>query len=203
MEKEEIEKLVAETVAKAVKERLGPINSEIQNIKLGLKAEVKGFDTLKERVDGFEGYIQDMIQRKGADEYKGLEEAIKQGFKDLIDYKKAFEAKMDKRRLEAQKAEPAKLGRGSPPPIPKEPMETAIPIDRINWQIPKKDGGGAAREDTQFAWAWVKDTKGNLRPESTELVQALRQYGEVKIGKYICSISKDGKFLNRRIPRAS
>jgi len=69
-------------------------------------------------------------------------------------------------------------------------------IDAMDWK--KKDSSPAGRHEG-WAWAFSMDMEGDVLPETSELVQACEQYGEVQVGPYLIKIGgRDRNLLNRR-----
>jgi len=69
-------------------------------------------------------------------------------------------------------------------------------INAVNWKTKNSDPAGP---DTPWAWAFGTDVEGHILPETAELVQACRQYGEVLVGSYLIKIGgRNGNLLNRR-----
>lgn len=51
-----------------------------------------------------------------------------------------------------------------------------------------------------WAWAFSQTRNGGILREALQLVQALEQYGAVKVGKYVITLSgRDGNLLNRKL----
>ncbi len=73
----------------------------------------------------------------------------------------------------------------------------AFDLAAIQWKRAKKDGGGDANLDDNFAWAFAQNMNGIVPPEKKQLVDYLKQYGKIQQNGYELSLSKDGKFLNR------
>ena len=87
-----------------------------------------------------------------------------------------------------QKAEKASKG---------QPFELrGFDIDAVDWKT--KDSSPAGRNEG-WAWAFSTDVEGEVLPETSELVQACEQYGEVQVGPYLIKIGgRDQNLLNRR-----
>lgn len=76
-------------------------------------------------------------------------------------------------------------------------MEVDLDIDGVEWLTKDKQPAGP---NTPWAWAFSTTKDGGLRRETLQLVQALEQYGKVRIGKYEISLGgRDGNLLNRKI----
>ena len=69
-------------------------------------------------------------------------------------------------------------------------------IDAVDWKT--KDSSPTGRNEG-WAWAFSTDVEGYVLPETSELVQACEQYGEVLVGPYLIKIGgRDKNLLNRR-----
>jgi len=80
-----------------------------------------------------------------------------------------------------------------------EAMELDIDISGIDWKLSKKAGGGPAGPQDGWAWAFGYTKDGGIRRETMQLIQALEQYGTVRVGNYKISLGgRDGTLLNRR-----
>ena len=78
-----------------------------------------------------------------------------------------------------------------------QPFELAgFNINAVDWKT--KDSGPAGPNEG-WSWAFSTDVEGYVLPETAELVQACRQYGEVQVGPYLIKIGgRDNNLLNRR-----
>jgi len=199
MNKEEIEKLIDERLAKAVRERIQSILDDITNLKEAfsglrdyrkditkLRQELavyegkhKGIEMdLKARAKAFDEFVEEQVKKKGADEFQGVIEAID-------------------RLAKAIQTQP--VSTVAPTPKKDEPMEVNIDISRINWKKSKRAGGGTASEYDSWAWAFAYDRQGNLLPESKDLFEATQHYGSVRIGDFVVTLGGDKKnLLNRK-----
>jgi len=72
---------------------------------------------------------------------------------------------------------------------------TDIDTSRITFKV---KGGAEAGPNDKWGWAWARAQNGSYHDESRALVQYLEQYGEMTQGGFTYSLSKDGKFLNRK-----
>jgi len=128
-------------------------------------------------------------------------DAIKQGFADLIQYKKGFEAKMDARRAKKPAATPAKAPSRAPARAPStaEPMALDLDISGIEWMQKNMEIVGL---DASWAWAFAYDQDGNVKDTTRQLVEAIQQYGKVKVGQHVIGLGgTDNKLLQRKIPK--
>lgn len=72
----------------------------------------------------------------------------------------------------------------------------AFDINAVNWKTKNSDPAGP---DMPWSWAFSTDVEGHVLPETAELVQACKRYGEVRVGSYIVKLGgRDGNLLNRR-----
>lgn len=96
-----------------------------------------------------------------------------------------------------------KTPRPRPANKPKENDQPAMDIDLdisgIEWQTKDKEPAGP---NTPWAWAFSTTQDGGVKRESMQLLQALEQYGSVRIGKYVYSLGgRNGNLLNRRVKK--
>jgi len=97
-------------------------------------------------------------------------------------------------------------GRGkttSPANKPKEndkpTMVVDLDISGIEWKKSNRDGGGPAGPNDGWAWAFAYDQDGEVLQETTKLLQALEQYGAVRVGQYEITLGgRDKNLLNRK-----
>lgn len=69
-------------------------------------------------------------------------------------------------------------------------------IDAVDWKT--KDSSPAGRNEG-WSWAFSTDVEGEVLPETSELVQACEQYGEIQVGPFLIKIGgRDNNLLNRR-----
>ncbi|MCX6654312.1 MAG: hypothetical protein NTY03_04225 [Candidatus Bathyarchaeota archaeon] len=88
---------------------------------------------------------------------------------------------------------PVDVGGGFPPlPVKKE---SRISLDGVKWLI---KGGSPAPPDAGFAYVFTTDKNGNPNQYS-EIVDFLKESGPVTVEGYTYSLSKDGKFLQRKL----
>jgi len=78
-----------------------------------------------------------------------------------------------------------------------QPATSTTSVD-VSRAVFKKKGGAEAGPKDQWGWAWARAQNGSYHDESRALVQYLEQYGEMTQGGFTYSLSKDGKFLNRK-----
>lgn len=101
-------------------------------------------------------------------------------------------------------------------PIPKPPRENSVrftehtspndevepdqfDLDAIKWLDKNRD---PAPMQTQWAWAYAFDTKGEIHPECEALYNEVQRYGEVHTQGFIISLGgRDKQLLNKRIPK--
>ena len=95
------------------------------------------------------------------------------------------------------------LGPSSPPGHDStEAMPLSIDITGIEWKQSNKQGGGAAGQYDEWAWAFAYTQNGDIRIEAAQLVAALMQYGKVLVDGFEISFAgRDGKLLNRKKAR--
>jgi hypothetical protein len=75
-------------------------------------------------------------------------------------------------------------------------MVVHIDIRGVEWKT--KDRQPAEPSDG-WAWAFGYNKDGTIRRETNQLVQAVLQYGTVRIGQYEINLGgRDGNLLNRR-----
>jgi len=169
-------KEVSEQIAKALKERLAPITKEVETIAKGvktLKSKIKAFDlqfkTAHERLDNVQNFLEEHRQIKDKDEYQPIVDAINGLGNTIIDLIKA--------QLVAR-------------------AEPDIDITKINWMV---KGKLAASQEDPWAWTFAYDRQGNILPETREVVEAIQQYGEIKVGDYTITLGGDrNNLLNRK-----
>lgn len=78
-------------------------------------------------------------------------------------------------------------------------MQLDLDISGIDWKLPNNQGGGPAGPGAGWSWAFAYTKDGGIRRETLQLVQALEQYGTVRIGQYEISLGgREGKLLNRK-----
>lgn len=78
-----------------------------------------------------------------------------------------------------------------------EAMTLELDISGIDWQTKDKTPAGP---DTPWCWAFSETKNGGVIRETMQLLQALEQYGTVRVGKYLISLGgRDNKLLNRRV----
>ena len=96
-------------------------------------------------------------------------------------------------------------GRGKttrPENKPKENDKPAMVVDLdisgIEWKKANRDGGGPAGPNDGWSWAFAFTQDGGIRRETLQLVQALEQYGTVRVGQYEITLGgRDKRLLNR------
>ena len=75
-------------------------------------------------------------------------------------------------------------------------MVLELDISGIEWQTKAKQPAGP---DDPWNWAFGYNRDGTVRRETNQLVQAILQYGTVRIGQYEFSLGgRDNNLLNRR-----
>jgi len=83
---------------------------------------------------------------------------------------------------------------------PNEKAEPAMVVDLdisgIHWKTKDSQPAGL---DVPWCWAFSETKDGGVIRETMQLLQALDQYGKVRIGEYEISLGgRDGNLLNRR-----
>jgi len=74
-------------------------------------------------------------------------------------------------------------------------MRLSIDVSGINWQRSNRAGGGPAGTREGWAWSFAYTKDGGIRREIMQLVQALEQYGKVRVGKYEITLGgRDGLY---------
>jgi len=85
-----------------------------------------------------------------------------------------------------------------------KPATPAAPVapsgGGIEWQVKEKDTGQnrLANADDGWAWAFTADRDGKIPADRVQLIDHLKRYGKVTQAGYELTLSKDGKFLNRK-----
>lgn len=80
-----------------------------------------------------------------------------------------------------------------------EAMRLDIDISGIQWRLSNRDGGGPAGPDAGWCWAFSTTRDGGILREVMQLIQAIEQYGRVRIGQYEITLSgRDKRLLNRK-----
>lgn len=186
-EVEEAMQAVQEDEVKALRTQLSVLDSQVRGLKEEVKPMLVGFEKelkrVNERLDACMGFFDEARARRGADEYGGVVQAINKGFKDLIDYKRGFERKMDERRAgrEKPRERPSEPERG-------EPMSVSVDLSKITWmQRDRKVVSASA----QWGWAFGFDRDGAVLPETKEVVELLERYGEIEVDGHIVKFSGD------------
>lgn len=78
-------------------------------------------------------------------------------------------------------------------------MKLDLDISGIEWKRSNQQGGGPADPSDGWAWAFAYTKDGGIRRETVQLVQALDQYGTVRVGGYEITLGgREGKLLNRK-----
>ncbi len=68
-------------------------------------------------------------------------------------------------------------------------------IDGIKWKV---KGGGSASPSDDFAFIFVSDHDGRVSKEKEPMVEYIKQRGPCQVDGYEVTLSKDGKFLQRK-----
>ena len=70
----------------------------------------------------------------------------------------------------------------------------------IEWRVKEKDSGQnrLANAEDGWAWAFATDMDGKIPADSAQLIEHLKRFGKVTQSGYELTLSKDGKFLNRK-----
>jgi hypothetical protein len=70
----------------------------------------------------------------------------------------------------------------------------------IEWRVKEKDSGQnrLANAEDGWAWAFAADVDGKIPTDRAQLIDYLKRYGKVTQAGYEISLSKNGKFLNRK-----
>ncbi len=68
-------------------------------------------------------------------------------------------------------------------------------IDGIQWRV---KGGGSAEPSDDFAFDFVSDRDGRVSMEKVPLIDYIKQRGPFQADGYEVTLSKDGKFLQRK-----
>ena len=91
-----------------------------------------------------------------------------------------------------------------PPPQPKAPQQnlgglgtppSPPSITGVKWLL---KGGAPAQPSDGWAYCFSANRDGSIPTEVVPLVSYLQKNGAFKLGAYEVSLSKDGKFLNRK-----
>ena len=78
-------------------------------------------------------------------------------------------------------------------------MTVDLDISGIEWKKSNRDGGGPAGPNDGWAWAFAFTKDGEILRETVQLLQALEQYGTVRVGQYEITLSgRDKNLLNRK-----
>ena len=92
-----------------------------------------------------------------------------------------------------------------PKPSMREPSDESeairldIDISGIEWKLSNRDGGGPAGPDAGWCWAFSTTRDGDVLGEVIQLLQAIEQYGRVRIGQYEITLGgRDKRLLNRK-----
>jgi len=176
------------------REDLGFLRSNISSFPMQIQAFMAKLEEVEEKL----GTSAEAVPSGGSSD---VAQAIKQGFADLIQYKQGFEAKMDARRAKKPGAAPAKTPTRVPAKAPStaEPMALDIDISGIDWMQKNMELVGL---DASWAWAFGYDQDGDVKPETEQLVEAIQQYGNVKVGKHMIGLGgNDNTLLQRKISK--
>lgn len=73
-----------------------------------------------------------------------------------------------------------------------------VDLQRIDWRTQARE---KAEPSESWAWAYIHDQEGKVKPETRELFEYLKQHGEVTVDGYEITVSKD-KFLNRKLVKS-
>ena len=80
-----------------------------------------------------------------------------------------------------------------------EAIRLDIDISGIEWKLSNRDGGGPAGPDAGWCWAFSTTRDGDVLGEVIQLLQAIEQYGRVRIGQYEITLGgRDKRLLNRK-----
>ena len=74
-------------------------------------------------------------------------------------------------------------------------QQKALGIDGIKWRV---KGGGSAEPSDTFAFDFVSDRDGRVPKEKAPIIDYLKQKGPFQADGYEVTLSKDGKFLQRK-----
>ena len=161
---------------KALKSELSLLSSKVNGFPMQLEAFAKQFEEIEEK-------FKQSAEMWSGDRSSDVAKEIKQGFVDLIQYKRDFEAKMDERMGRKPTPRPSASAPTSPPSTG-EPMAVDIDISGIEWKQSRKAGGGVAGPSDGWAWAFGFNQDGTIKNETRQLVEAIQQYGKVRVGKH-------------------
>jgi len=80
--------------------------------------------------------------------------------------------------------------------IEPDTAEPDIDLNGIDWRT--RDGEPASPKD-EWAWAFAYTREGEIKPETNELVEAIKRHGSVKVDDFEVKLGgRDGTLLNRR-----
>lgn len=176
---------------KALKSELAILGNKVNGLPMQLEAFAKQFEGIEEK-------FKQSAEMWSGDRSSDVAKEIKQGFIDLIQYKKNFEAKMDARMGRKETTRPPASVPASTPATG-EPMAVDIDIGGIDWMQKNMEKVGL---DASWAWAFAYTQEGDVKPETKQLVDAIRQYGNVTVGRHVIGLSgRDGNLLQRKIPK--
>jgi len=85
-----------------------------------------------------------------------------------------------------------------------ELMAMQFDLTRLDWKKSNRAGGGDAGPDEKWAWTYGYPDADSPDPrtECYALVEALIQYGEIRVGKYTVKLAgRDNRLLNRKIAK--
>jgi hypothetical protein len=76
------------------------------------------------------------------------------------------------------------------------PVQQKTPsIESIKWRV---KGGAAAGPSDDFAFDFTQDREGKVSRDKTPIVDYIKQNGPFQADGYEVTLSKDGKFLQRK-----
>ena len=77
-----------------------------------------------------------------------------------------------------------------------KPTEATIDLSKIGWKV---KGGVAASSSDPWAWAFAYNQDDTMKPETSELVEAIKQHGSIQVSGFEIKLGgRDGNLLNRR-----
>jgi len=65
----------------------------------------------------------------------------------------------------------------------------------VEWKV---KGGALANAEDGWAWAFAIDRDGKIPADREQLIDHLKRFGKVTQSGYEITLSRDGKFLNRK-----
>ena len=68
-------------------------------------------------------------------------------------------------------------------------------IDNIKWRV---KGGSSASPSDDFAFDFAQDRDGNMSRDKKSIIDYIKQKGPFQANGYEVTLSKDGKFLQRK-----